>query len=191
MSKLNDSTLKIFKKYKPDANMSVFGNENKLNEVVNIMDNSSQKTNEIVIKNTTLGSSIEKIFSSPNKIQKLIFKPVSDIKSTQGNFVISSSGGNLDTLTPIQARETTVFDVSEFYFYPTNIDYVYKNINFVCCYNGLVISLVIDHDTKACYVRSHSHNYYNAAGSDNINLFANKIFNISDEQMEYIKIVEV
>lgn len=47
MSKLNDSTLKIFKKYKPDTNMSVFGNENKLNEVINLMDNSSQKTNGI------------------------------------------------------------------------------------------------------------------------------------------------
>lgn len=191
MSKLNDSTLKILKKYKPDTNMSVFGNENKLNEVINLMDNSSQKTNEIVIKNTSLGSSIEKIFSSPNKIQKLIFKPVSDIKSTQGSFIISSSGGNLNTFTPIETREETIFDVSEFSFYPTNIDYVYKNINFICCYNGLVISLVIDHDTKACYVRSHSHNYYNAAGTDYMNLFANKILNISDEQMEYIKIVEV
>lgn len=191
MSKLNDSTLKIFKKYKPDTNMSVFGNENKLNEVINLMDNSSQKTNEIVIKNTTLGSSIEKIFSSPNKIQKLVFKPVSDIKSTQGSFLISSAGGNLDTLLPIETRETTVFDASEFSFYPTNIDYVYKNINFVCCYNGLVISLVIDYASRACYVRSHSHNYYNAGGTDYINLFANKMFNISDEQMEYIKIVEV
>lgn len=191
MSKLNDSTLKILKKYKPDTNMSVFGNENKLNEVINLMDNSSQKTNEIVIKNTTLGSSIEKIFSSPNKIQKLIFKPVSDIKSTQGNFLITSTGSNLDALSPIETREQTVFDVSEFSFYPTNIDYVYKNINFVCCYNGLVISLVIDHDTKACYVRSHSLNYYTYSDKNAMNLFSNKIINISDEQMEYIKIVEV
>ena len=30
MSKLNDSTLKILKKYRLDTDMSVFGNENKL-----------------------------------------------------------------------------------------------------------------------------------------------------------------
>lgn len=38
MSKLNDSTLKIFKKYRLDTNMSVFGNENKLYDVVKVMD---------------------------------------------------------------------------------------------------------------------------------------------------------
>lgn len=38
MSKLNDSTLKIFKKYRLDTDMSVFGNENKLYDVVKVMD---------------------------------------------------------------------------------------------------------------------------------------------------------
>lgn len=38
MSKLNDSTLKIFKKYRLDTYMSVFGNENKLYDVVKVMD---------------------------------------------------------------------------------------------------------------------------------------------------------
>lgn len=38
MSKLNDSTLKIFKKYRLDTDMSVFGNENKLYNVVKVMD---------------------------------------------------------------------------------------------------------------------------------------------------------
>lgn len=38
MSKLNDSTLKIFKKYRLDTDMSVFGNENKLHDVVKVMD---------------------------------------------------------------------------------------------------------------------------------------------------------
>lgn len=38
MSKLNDSTLKIFKKYRLDTNMSVFGDENKLYNVVKVMD---------------------------------------------------------------------------------------------------------------------------------------------------------
>lgn len=38
MSKLNDSTLKIFKKYRLDTNMSVFGDENKLYDVVKVMD---------------------------------------------------------------------------------------------------------------------------------------------------------
>ena len=38
MSKLNDSTLKILKKYRLDTDMSVFGNENKLYDVVKVMD---------------------------------------------------------------------------------------------------------------------------------------------------------
>ena len=38
MSKLNDSTLKIFKKYRLNTDMSVFGNENKLYDVVKVMD---------------------------------------------------------------------------------------------------------------------------------------------------------
>lgn len=38
MSKLNDSTLKILKKYRLDTDMSVFGNENKLHDVVKVMD---------------------------------------------------------------------------------------------------------------------------------------------------------
>lgn len=38
MSKLNDSTLKILKKYRLDTDMSVFGNENKLYGVVKVMD---------------------------------------------------------------------------------------------------------------------------------------------------------
>ena len=38
MSKLNDSTLKIFKKYRLNTDMSVFGDENKLYDVVKVMD---------------------------------------------------------------------------------------------------------------------------------------------------------
>ena len=38
MSKLNDSTLKILKKYRLNTDMSVFGNENKLHDVVKVMD---------------------------------------------------------------------------------------------------------------------------------------------------------
>lgn len=38
MSKLNDRTLKILKKYRLDTDMSVFGNENKLYDVVKVMD---------------------------------------------------------------------------------------------------------------------------------------------------------
>lgn len=75
MSKLNDSTLKILKKYRLDTDMSVFGNENKLYDVVKVMDDMVGNQVSKYVGNVTY-------LSSTKSYSSTVFKATSSGKTT-------------------------------------------------------------------------------------------------------------
>lgn len=91
MSKLNDSTLKILKKYRLDTDMSVFGNENKLYDVVKVMDDMvgnqvSKYVANIDYRNSTMTENIKEIhltngITQPKTIEFNITLNDSDVNS--------------------------------------------------------------------------------------------------------------
>ena len=75
MSKLNDSTLKILKKYRLDTDMSVFGNENKLYDVVKVMDDMVGNQVSKYVGNVSY-------LSSTKSSSSVVFKATSSGKTT-------------------------------------------------------------------------------------------------------------
>lgn len=85
MSKLNDSTLKILKKYRLDTDMSVFGNENKLYDVVKVMDD--MVGNQV----SKLASTSFSITSSTNTTSVYCVRPSSNGKATYTGYTSSKT----------------------------------------------------------------------------------------------------
>ena len=102
MSKLNDSTLKILKKYRLDTDMSVFGNENKLYDVVKVMDD-------------MVGNQVGKYVSSVYYM--------SSTETSNAQFCSANAGTSVDYQND-QFKSSRRFDDVVIYFNPFTFKYL-------------------------------------------------------------------
>lgn len=128
MSKLNDSTLKIFKKYRLDTNMSVFGNENKLYDVVKVMDD-------------MVGNQVGKYIGNVGYL--------SSTQTQNANFVNANAGKSVDVQKDdfISSRR---YSDNVIYFNP----FTFKYLGSVPANSSVVpIATIIDENLNSiCYV---------------------------------------
>lgn len=184
MSKLNDSTLKILKKYRLDTDMSVFGNENKLYDVVKVMDDMVGNQVSKYVGNVTY-------LSSTKSSSQVVFKATSSGKTTNAllSFELTQPQSPILFFDPFSLKyEGKVDETSSV----MPLAKIYLNDNFVAY-------LVCEISTKSTYI---SHDIY---GNDifklsvNVNdiiyfstflMFSNTIYSNSGTQFNYTSMFE-
>ena len=131
MSKLNDSTLKILKKYRLDTDMSVFGNENKLYDVVKVMDD-------------MVGNQVSKYVSAISVLNSLNHSaPASSQASYNSVFAEYSNDGTVPTISndiyiynALSMKKIKIFKPGDNIF---PIGYLLGSNGYVLCYVNLDI----------------------------------------------------
>lgn len=184
MSKLNDSTLKILKKYRLDTDMSVFGNENKLYDVVKVMDDMvgnqvSKYVGDVYYLSSTKNTSID------------VFKATSSGKTTNVtlSFEIKQPQSPILFFDPFSLKyEGKVDDTSSV----MPLAKMYLNNNFVAY-------LVCEISTKSTYLSQdiYGNNIFKVSVNtgDTIYfstflMFSNTIYSVSGNAFDYTSLFE-
>lgn len=136
MSKLNDSTLKILKKYRLDTDMSVFGNENKLYDVVKVMDD-------------MVGNQVSKYAFSGSYLDSLSNENKYGYNYTEGTFSEIDIQGTSTTPT-----KRIIVDPFTFKFIGDFSGKTKYPISRLYCNDILVGWIIRDIETKKVYVSS-------------------------------------
>ena len=184
MSKLNDSTLKILKKYRLDTDMSVFGNENKLYDVVKVMDDMvgnqvSKYVGDVYCLSSTKNTSIN------------VFKATSSGKTTNAllSFELKQPQSPILFFDPFSLKyEGKVDETSSF----MPLAKMYLNNNFVAY-------LVCEISTKAVYLSQDiygnnifkvSVNAGNTIYFSTFLMFSNTTYSVSGNAFKYTSMFE-
>lgn len=130
MSKLNDSTLKILKKYRLDTDMSVFGNENKLYDVVKVMDD-------------MVGNQVSKYIGAVDVLNSLSTTVTTGYIAKENSVFAEYSANNIIQFTrdiyiyhPLTMKKIKIFKPSDNIF---PIGYLFSDIGEIVCYVNLDI----------------------------------------------------
>lgn len=184
MSKLNDSTLKILKKYRLDTDMSVFGNENKLYDVVKVMDD-------------MVGNQVSKYVGN-------VYYLSSTNSSTVDGYKATSSGKTTNALLSFELKQpqSPILFFDPFSLkYEGKVDETSSVMPLAKMYlnNSFVAYLVCEISTKSTYL---SHDIYgNNIFKVSVNVgdtiyfatllkFSNTIYSVSGDSFDYKSLFE-